>query len=233
MPEQEIVSREVWLESRAILLAKEKAFTRQRDELSAARREMPWVKVDEPYGFETEAGDKTLAGLFAGRSQLVIYQFMMGPDWKQGCKSCSFWADSFNGIDVHLAQRDVTFIAASRAPLSTILPFKQRMGWSFDWVSSAPSQFNVDFQVSFDQAHFDEGNATYNYKKMNFETDELVGISVFYRNDSDEVFHTYSTYGRGVDLMNTAYNYLDLTPKGRDEDGLENTMAWLRHHDNY
>lgn len=233
MIENEIVSREDWLEARRAFLAEEKAFTKQRDALSAKRRELPWVKVDKDYAFDTKAGRKTLAELFEDRSQLLMYHFMLGPDWKQGCKSCSFWADSFDGIDVHLAQRDVTFLAMSRAPLEKLESFRARMGWSFDWVSSAPSDFNVDYHVSFDPAQLAAGEAEYNYKPLGFEMDELTGISAFYRSDKGEVFHTYSTYGRGVDLMNTAYNYLDLTPKGRDEGALDNTMAWLRHHDAY
>lgn len=233
MTENNIVSRANWLEARRAFLTEEKAFTKQRDALSAKRRNLPWVKVDKDYAFETKAGDKTLGELFEGRSQLVMYHFMLGPDWKQGCKSCSFWADSFDGIDVHLAQRDVTFLAMSRAPLEKIEEFRSRMGWSFDWVSSAPSDFNFDYHVSFSPEQLAAGEAEYNYKSLGFEMDELTGISVFYRNDKGEVFHTYSTYGRGVDLMNTAYNYLDLTPRGRDEAELDNTMAWLRHHDAY
>lgn len=228
-----IVSRKEWLAARQDLLAREKEFTRERDALSAARREMPWVLMDKDYAFDTADGRKSLSDLFDGRSQLVVYHFMFGHDWEQGCKSCSFWADNFNGIDVHLAQRDVTFLAASRAPLATLNAFKKRMGWSFDWVSTAPSDFGRDLQVSFDPDQFADGKRPkYNYVPLPFDMDEMVGISVFYRDDSESVFHTYSTYSRGVDLLNGAYNYLDLTPKGRDE-AEEPNMAWVRHRDRY
>lgn len=233
MDAHKIVSREDWLEARHALLAQEKTFTKQRDALSAARRELPWVKVEKDYTFDTKAGAKTLSELFEGRSQLLIYHFMLGPAWEAGCKSCSFWADNFDGIDVHLAHRDVTFIAVSRAPLAKIEDFRARMGWSFDWVSAAPSDFNLDYHVSFDPEQLKAGTANYNYKPMGFEMDEMAGISVFCRNENGEVFHTYSTYSRGLDLMNGAYNYLDLVPKGRDEDQLDGTMAWLRLHDSY
>lgn len=229
-----IVSRKDWLVARRELLAQEKAFTRARDALSAARREMPWVRVEEDYAFDTKDGRKTLGALFDGRSQLIVYHFMYGSDWEQGCKSCSFWADNFNGIDVHLAQRDVTFLAASRAPLARLEAFKKRMDWSFEWVSTAPSAFGRDFHVSFDADQFAEGQRpAYNYGQLPFDIDELVGISVFCRDEAGAVFHTYSAYSRGVDLLNGAYNYLDLTPKGRDEDGLSSPMAWVRHKDSY
>lgn len=228
-----IVSRETWLEARRDLLAQEKEFTRQRDALSASRRQLPWVKVEKDYRFDTKAGGKTLDELFDGRSQLLIYHFMLGPDWEQGCKSCSFWADNFDGIDVHLAHRDVTFMAMSRAPMVKIEEFRKRMDWSFDWVSSAQSDFNLDYQVSFDPEQFKTGEATYNYKPMGFEMDEMAGISAFYRDDNGDVFHTYSTYSRGLDMMNGAYHYLDLVAKGRDEDLFEQSMAWLRHRDRY
>lgn len=228
-----IVDRPEWIKARHELLKQEKAFTEQRDRLSAARREMPWVKIEDAYAFDTSKGRKSLADLFDGKSQLLIYHFMYGADWEAGCKSCSFWADSFNGIDVHLAERDVTFLAISRGPLDKLQAFRQRMGWSFNWVSSAPSTFSEDFQVSFDKEQFEAGDVTYNYKPMGFETDELQGISVFVSDDDGEVYHTYSTYGRGVDLMNSAYNYLDLVPKGRDEDDLDFTMSWLKLHDSY
>lgn len=228
-----VVSRDDWLEARRALLIREKEFTQQRDELSAQRRALPWVLVEKDYAFDTKTGGQTLSELFEGRSQLLIYHFMMGPDWEQGCKSCSFWADSFDGIDVHLAHRDVTFIAMSRAPLAKLEDFRKRMGWSFNWVSSAPSNFNLDYQVSFDPGQTRAGEAIYNYQPLTFETDEMPGISAFYRNETGEVFHTYSTYSRGLDLMNAAYNYLDLTPKGRDEDMLDGTMAWVKHHDRY
>lgn len=233
MTEHKIVDREAWLAARRELLAKEKAFTRERDALSAMRRELPWVKVDKSYAFETVSGEKSLGDLFAGRGQLLVYHFMLGPDWEQGCKSCSFWADNFDGIDVHLAHRDVTFLTISSAPLAKIEPFKSRMGWSFDWVSSAPSDFNSDYNVSFEKEDIAAGNANYNYKPMTFEMDEMAGISAFARGENGDVYHTYSTYSRGLDLLNGAYNYLDLVSKGRDEEGLEHSMSWLRHHDSY
>lgn len=233
MKNPQVVSPSEWHAARLELLEREKDFTRERDALSAARREMPWEKVEKEYLFDTDKGQKTLADLFAGRSQLLIYHFMLGEDWKTGCKSCSFWADNFDGIDVHLANRDVTFLAISRASLDKIATFKQRMGWSFDWISSAPSQFNRDYNVSFDKANFETGKPQYNYRDLPYEMDEHAGVSVFARNNEDEVFHTYSTFSRGLDILNGAYNYLDLTPKGRDEGELEHPMSWLRHHDAY
>lgn len=233
MKKPQIVSSSEWQTARLELLAREKAFTRERDALNAARRQMPWERVSKAYLFDTIGGQKTLADLFAGRSQLLIYHFMLGEDWQAGCKSCSFWADNFDGIDVHLAHRDVTFLAVSRSSLKKISTFKQRMGWSFDWVSSAPSEFNRDYNVSFDDTDFETGTPQHNYRDLSFKMDEFAGVSVFARNEADEVFHTYSTFSRGLDILNGAYNYLDLTPKGRDEDGLGHTMSWLRHHDAY
>lgn len=233
MSEPQIVSREDWLTERKSLLEREKAFTRERDALSAARRGLPWVKVEKAYAFDTADGSKTLAELFGDKSQLVIYHFMLGPDWETGCKSCSFWADNFNGIDVHLAQRDVAFMAISRAPLEKVDVFKKRMGWSFDWHSSAPSDFNLDYQASYDPEQLENGTAIHNYRPLQHKMDEMAGISVFAKNDAGEVFHTYSTYSRGLDMMNGAYNYLDLVPKGRDEADLPFTMGWLKHHDSY
>lgn len=232
MFEPQVVSREDWLTERKSLLEREKAFTKERDELSAARRSLPWVKVEKTYAFDTADGRKTLADLFGDKSQLVVYHFMLGPEWEAGCKSCSFWADNFNGIDVHLAQRDVAFMAISRAPLEKVDAFKERMGWSFDWHSSAPSDFNLDYQASYDPEQHARGEAIHNYRVLQHEMDEMAGISVFARR-GDDVFHTYSTYSRGLDLMNAAYNYLDLVPKGRDEGDLPFTMAWLKHHDSY
>ena len=232
MTDVPIVSRSEWLEARRALLAEEKAFTRARDALSAKRRELPWVRLEDPYLFDTSAGQKTLADLFDGRGQLVVYHFMFGADWTVGCKSCSFWADNFNGIDVHLAHRDTTLVAISRGPLNKLQAFRKRMGWTFEWVSSAPSRFSEDFGVSFDAEDFASGAPHYNFEPMGFQTDELPGISVFARK-GDDVFHSYSTYSRGLDLLNGAYNFLDLTPKGRDEAGLSGTMAWLRHKDSY
>jgi predicted dithiol-disulfide oxidoreductase (DUF899 family) len=201
--------------------------------LSAQRRELPWERVDKPYSFEGPHGRETLADQFAGRSQLVVYHFMLGPDWEAGCKGCSFWADNFNGIDVHLAHRDVTMLAISSAPLARINAFRQRMGWSFKWISSAGCDFNKDYQVSSTPDELEKGDAYYNYAWTKSSATERPGISVFYRNADGEVFHTYSTYSRGLDMMNCAYHYLDLVPKGRDEAGLGHNMEWVRLHDSY
>jgi predicted dithiol-disulfide oxidoreductase (DUF899 family) len=230
MARHEVVSAAQWVEARKALLAKEKEFTQARDALSAARRALPWERVEKRYVFDGPNGEETLVDLFAGRSQLVVYHFMLGPDATVGCKSCSFWADNFERNVVHLAHRDVTMLAISRGPLDKLLAFQKRMGWTFKWVSSGRSDFNFDYQVSYDAKG---GDGTYNYvPSMNFKG-ERPGISVFYKDDDGAVYHTYSTYGRGLDLMNAAYNYLDLVPKGRDEEGLPNTMAWLRHRDSY
>jgi predicted dithiol-disulfide oxidoreductase (DUF899 family) len=227
-----IVSREEWLAARRRLLEEEKAFTRQRDALSARRREMPWERIEKDYRFEGPDGALSLADLFKGRSQLIIYHFMLGPDWENGCKSCSFWADNFNGIDVHLAHRDVAFAAVSRAPIAKIQAFKSRMGWGFEWVSSYGSDFNYDFQASFTPADLANGEIFYNYKLQKMSLDETPGISVFARHGT-AVFHTYSCYQRGLDMLNGAYHFLDLVPKGRDEDALPFSMSWVRHHDRY
>jgi predicted dithiol-disulfide oxidoreductase (DUF899 family) len=229
----QVVSHNDWIKVRLELLAAEKEFTRQRDALTRRRMAMPWERVEKSYRFEGPNGALSLADLFDGRSQLIVYHFMFGPDWEEGCKSCSFWADNFNGIPIHLNHRDVTFTAASRAPFAKISAYKKRMGWSFPWVSSDGSDFNFDYQVSFTPEQIAEGRAYQNYKvRPNTMSDE-VGVSVFYKNEANEVFHTYSCYGRGIDMLNGAYNYLDLAPKGRDEAGLEFPMAWVRRHDQY
>jgi predicted dithiol-disulfide oxidoreductase (DUF899 family) len=233
MTEHEIVDGAQWLQARRELLQKEKAFTRARDELSAARRALPWERVEKDYAFDTPGGRKSLADLFDGRGQLVVYHFMLGPDWEEGCKSCSFWADNFNGIDVHLKHRDVTFLAVSRAPLGKIEAYRRRMGWAFTWVSSFGSDFNFDYQVSFPPEALAAGEAFYNYATVKNTMSELAGISVFFRDEAGAVFHTYSCYARGLDMLNGAYHYLDLTPKGRDEAVLPHTAAWLRRHDQY
>lgn len=228
-----IVSQSEWLEARKAHLAAEKEFTRARDELSRQRRELPWVKVETAYVFEGPNGKETLADLFGKRSQLVIYHFMLGPNWEQGCPSCSYLADHFDGAAIHLAQRDVTFLVVSRAPLPQIEAFKKRMGWRFKWVSSFGNDFNFDYHVSFREADKNSGNTFYNYKVQPFPSDEAPGLSVFAKNDKGEVFHTYSSYGRGLDILVGTYNMLDMVPKGRDEDGLKHSMAWVRHHDRY
>jgi predicted dithiol-disulfide oxidoreductase (DUF899 family) len=228
-----VVSEAEWLAARKELLAKEKEFSRQRDALSAERRNLPWVKVEKNYVFDSIGGKKTLAGLFGGKSQLIVYHFMLGPGWEEGCKSCSFLADHFDGAIVHLAHRDVAFAAVSRAPLPEIQAFQKRMGWRFPWVSSYESEFNYDYQVSFTKEELATGKVYYNYQETSFPSEEGPGASVFYKDQSGAIFHTYSTYARGLDILLGAYNFLDLTPKGRDEDQLKFTMAWVRHHDKY
>jgi Uncharacterized protein conserved in bacteria len=231
--EHEVVSRNEWIEARKALLQKEKEFTHLRDQLSRQRRELPWVKVEKQYEFDAPSGKVTLADLFENRSQLIVYHFMFNPKWDEGCPSCSFWADNFNSIGIHLNHRDVSFVAISRAPLPKIESFKQRMGWTFQWVSSFKSDFNYDYHVSFTPEQIKSGAIFYNYENtaMNFEDRE--GASVFYKEESGAIYHTYSAYGRGIDLVNTAYNYLDLVPKGRDEEGLKFVQSWVRYHDRY
>jgi predicted dithiol-disulfide oxidoreductase (DUF899 family) len=227
-----VVSPNEWVEARKKLLIQEKEFTRVRDQVSAQRRELPWVKVETEYVFEGPAGKETLADLFEGRSQLVIYHFMFAPEWEEGCPSCSFWADNFNPIVIHLNHRDVTFAAISRAPIEKLNAFKERMGWSFKWVSSGNNEFNYDYHVSF-PAGVPKEQFEYNYSKLQIDSPDLPGVSVFYKDGKGNIFHTYSSYSRGIDIFNTAYNYLDLVPKGRDEDDFEFSMDWLRYHDRY
>ncbi|HUN45517.1 MAG TPA: thioredoxin family protein [Stellaceae bacterium] len=232
MPDHAVVTAEKWIAARRELLAKEKEFTRLRDELSRERRALPWMRMEKSYVFDTPAGRKSLAELFDGRRQLVVYHFMFAPDWQVPCKSCSFWADNFNGVLAHLNQRDVSMIAISRAPLAKIAAFKQRMGWTFPWVSSDDSDFNFDLAVSFRRAEVAAGKADYNFSPTQTTMSDLPGISVFYRDEDGAIFRTYSCYARGLDMMNVAYHYLDLVPKGRDEDG-PHKMAWVRFHDEY
>jgi len=228
-----IVSREEWLAARKKLLAKEKQLTRERDALAAERRQLPWVKVDKNYVFDSPDGRKTLANLFDGRSQLIVYHFMFGPDWTEGCPSCSFNMDHTDGALVHLAQRDVSFAAVSRAPLPKLEAFKKRMGWRFAWVSSYGTDFNSDYRASFTQDEIAKGRVEYNFDLVEFPSSEAPGISVFYRDKNGDIFHTYSAYARGTENVVNTYNYLDLVPKGRDEDALYFSMAWVRHHDRY
>ncbi len=224
-----VVSKAQWLAAREKLLAREKELTRLRDELAAERRRLPWERVDKRYVFQTEAGPKTLSELFGDKEQLVVYHLMFAPDWEAACKSCSFWADNFNGIIAHLAQRDIRFVAISRAPLPKLQAFAKRMGWSFPWASASETDFNFDYHVSFEPNQ----QRTYNYTRMEGFSPELPGISVFYKDSTGEVFHTYSTYARGIELMNAAYQWIDLVPKGRAEEGLSHTMAWVKLHDEY
>jgi predicted dithiol-disulfide oxidoreductase (DUF899 family) len=228
-----VVSRNEWLAARKNLLAKEKELTRQRDAIAAQRRQLPWVKVEKNYVFDSPSGKKSLADLFEGRSQLIIYHFMFGPDWQEGCPSCSFNMDHTDAALVHLAQRDVSFAAISRAPISKIEAFKKRMGWKFNWVSSHGTDFNYDYQASFTPEQMATGKVEYNFELVEFPSTEGPGFSVFYKDKDGNVFHTYSAYARGSESTINTYNYLDLVPKGRDEDNLPFTMAWLRHHDRY
>jgi predicted dithiol-disulfide oxidoreductase (DUF899 family) len=231
MQPHKIVSHDEWITARKAYLAEEKAFT--RDALSKKRRELPWEKVGKNYLFDTPDGKKSLAGLFGGKSQLIVYHFMLGPGWEAGCPSRSFLADHFDGAAIHLAQRDVNFVVISRAPLAEIEKFKKRMGWKFTWVSSFGSDFNHDYQVSASPEEKATGKVLYNYEVTAFPSEERPGASVFFKNEAGEVFHTYSTYGRGLDMFLGAYHFLDIAPKGRDEDGLAFSMAWVRHHDKY
>ncbi len=233
MQQHKIVSREDWIAARKDYLAKEKEFTRARDALSAQRRQLPWVKVDKEYVFEGPDGQETLSDLFAGRSQLIVYHFMFGPDWEEGCPSCSYLADHFDGAIVHLNHRDVSMVVASRAPLKTLEGYRKRMGWRFKWLSSLGSDFNHDYHVSFDADETAGGEVYYNYRTGSFPSEEAPGISVFHKDANGDVFHTYSAYARGLDMLIGAYNLLDLVPKGRDEAGLNFTMEWLRRHDRY
>ena len=237
MDQPRIVTRDEWVTARRELLSKEKAMTRAHDALSAERRRLPMVRVVKPYEFDTPAGRKTLSELFDGRTQLMIYHFMMGPDWTEGCASCSFLADHIDGSVVHLAHRDVTLIAVSRAPLASLEDFRKRMGWRFTWASSFGSEFNYDYGVSFTEQQLASGRGLYNFDLLRFPLDEAPGLSVFYKPQpgeaAGEVFHTYSTYARGGEALIGAYHYLEFAPKGRDEDGLAFTMSWLRHHDRY
>jgi predicted dithiol-disulfide oxidoreductase (DUF899 family) len=230
MESHKIVSRDEWLVARKAHLAREKELTRLRDQVSAERRELPWVRVDKNYVFDGPDGKQTLADLFDGRSQLIVDHFMFGPDWPEGCPSCSFHADHIDGANLHLKHHDVSVVVISRTPWPRIEAFKKRMGWRFNWVSSFGSDFNFDYHVSFTKDQIAKGELDYNYETIKGGIEELPGASVFYRSDAGEIVHTYSSYARGGDLLLGAYNYLDLTPKGRNED---RGMAWVRHHDKY
>jgi len=228
-----VVSPKKWLTARRALLRQERSLDRQRDQLSARRRALPWVKVEPPYVFTTPEGKRTLAQLFAGRSQLIVYHFMLGPGWEEGCRGCSFVSDHFDGALAHLGARDVAFTAVSIAPLKEISAFKKRMGWRFPWVSSAGTTFNHDYGVTFTPEEIARGKVNYNYALREISLEELPGLSVFARDAAGAIYHTYSTYSRGLEQLIGTYTLLDLVPKGRDEDGLEHNMSWVRLHDRY
>jgi len=233
MHQHKIVSRNEWIEARKALMASEKELTQAREALSRQRRELPWVKVDKDYVFDGPNGKVTLGDLFKGRPQLVVQHVMFAPEWDAACKSCSFWADGYERMVPHLAARDTTMVAISRAPVAKLEGFKTRMGWTFDWVSSGNNDFNYDYGVSFTREQMDSGEAQYNFGTTPPYGDEVPGISVFYRDETGAVFHTYSTFARGLDMMNAAYHYLDLTPLGRHEEGLPYPMDWVRLRDQY
>ncbi|WP_233843220.1 thioredoxin family protein [Dyella sp. 2HG41-7] len=228
MAKHQVVSHQDWIAARKQFLAKEKEFTHLRDALSRQRRELPWERVEKNYVFDTAHGKETLADLFGKHSQLIVYHFMFAPDWDIGCASCSFWADNFNGIIPHLNHRDVSMVAVSRAPLPKLQEQARKFGWTFKWVSSFGNDFNTDFNVSFSEDAIARGEARYNYDMQQVKSPEWPGVSVFFKEDG-QIFHTYSTYSRGIDMFNTAYHYLDVAPKGRDEDALSFAMAWVKH----
>jgi predicted dithiol-disulfide oxidoreductase (DUF899 family) len=230
--QRKVVSHDEWIAARKQFLAKEKEFTRLRDDISRQRRELPWERVEKHYEFEGPQRKLTLADLFDGRSQLAIYHFMLGSGWAEGCPSCSYISDHFDGMTIHLANRDVTLVVVSHAPIAEIEAFKKRMGWRFRWVSSFGSDFNFDYQVSASPEEANKDKVYYNYEMTEFPSQERPGLSGFSK-DAEGIFHTYSTYARGLDILVGAYNFLDLVPKGRDEAGLKHTMAWVRHHDKY
>jgi predicted dithiol-disulfide oxidoreductase (DUF899 family) len=230
--EHKVVSPSQWLAARKRLLAKEKKFTKLRDQLNQQRRDLPWEKVEKDYLFDGPDGKQTLPQLFAGKSQLIVYHFMFGPGWKEGCPHCSFWADHYDSTLVHLAQRDTSLVVVSRAPLKEINRFKKRMGWRFKWVSSFESDFNFDFQVSFRPEENRSGRLFYNYAEVEMDMEEREGVSAFYKDRQGTVFHTYSSYAQGIDMLNTTYHFLDLTARGRDENP-EQPQDWVRYHDKY
>ena len=227
-----VVPREQWVKERIALLAEEKAFTRQRDQMSAKVRDLPWVKVEKNYLFDAPTGKKSLADLFGPHHQLIVYHFMFDPTWSQGCKSCSFIADHYNPLMVHFAHRDVSFVTVSKAPIEQLERFRTRMGWTFPWVSAGSNDFGRDFGVSFTDQELASDRAVYNYNGKPYPIRELPGLSVFYKDPQGTIYHTYSTFARGLDIFLGFYNYLDVTPKGRDEAAGEG-MDWLRHHDRY
>ena len=230
--EHKVVSEKQWIAARKKLLAEEKKFTKLRDRLHEKRRALPWVKIEKQYIFESSDGKETLSDLFCGKSQLIVYHFMFGPGWGEGCAHCSFWADHFESTLPHLAQRDTSLVVVSRAPLKEIAPFKKRMGWKFKWVSSHGNDFNFDLHVSFTPEELKNGTAIYNYTKLDMEIDEREGVSAFYKDTKGVIYHTYSSYARGIDMLNTTYHFLDITTKGRDENP-ESTQDWVTYRDKY
>jgi predicted dithiol-disulfide oxidoreductase (DUF899 family) len=230
--EHKVVSAKEWLSARKALLTKEKKFNQLRDQLNQQRRNLPWVKVDKEYIFDGPDGRETLAQLFGDKSQLIVYHFMFGPGWKEGCPHCSFWSDHYDSVNLHLGQRDTALVVISRAPLKEIKPFKKRMGWRFKWLSSNQTDFNFDFNVSFTPEQMKSGVLPYNYTEFKMKIDELQGVSTFYKDKQGYVYHTYSSYARGIDLLNTTYNFLDLTARGRDEHP-NSPQDWVRYHDEY
>ena len=230
--EHKVVSEKEWVAARKKLLVKEKKFLRLRDELNEQRRKLPWVRVEKEYIFEGPRGKESLAELFGDKSQLITYHFMFGPGWKEGCPHCSFWADHYDGVNLHIGQRDTILAVVSRAPWKEIAPFKKRMGWKFKWVSSSANDFNFDFHVSFTPAQERSGRLYYNYGTIKMHIDEREGVSAFYKDGKGDIYHTYSSYARGIDLLNTTYNFLDLTAKGRDEES-GSAQDWVRYHDKY
>jgi predicted dithiol-disulfide oxidoreductase (DUF899 family) len=233
MKTPEIATKEQALAARRAFLLEEKGFTRARDELARKRRELPWVRIDKHYEFASANGREALGDLFAGRRQLIVQHFMFGPEWNEGCVGCSFNADHVDGAIPHIQARDATFVAVSRAPLAKLQQFQERMGWRFKWVSSHGTDFNYDFDVSFRKEDIATGRAQYNYRPLDFEIEDLSGYSIFCKNREGEIFHTYSTFARGDEMLSTAYMYIDLLPMGRNEDGLKEPSSWWRHHDKY
>lgn len=232
MENRKVVSQKEWLAARKKLLVNEKKFSKLRDELNLQRRKLPWVKIEQNYAFQGPKGRVSLAQLFGRKSQLIVYHFMFGPDWKEGCPHCSFWADHYDSVDLHIGQRDTALAVVSRAPWKEIAPFKKRMGWKFNWVSSAGSTFNFDFNVSFTPEQLKNRTAIYNFTTLDMDIDEREGVSAFYKDKNGDVYRTYSSYARGIDLMNTTYNFIDLTAKGRDEKPGA-AQDWVRYHDRY
>jgi predicted dithiol-disulfide oxidoreductase (DUF899 family) len=232
MTPHNVVSRDEWLSARKELLHEEKELTHRREELAAKRRQLPWVEIEKDYQFDSTSGTASLGDLFDGRHQLLVYHFMFAPEWSQGCKSCSLLADHYDPAIIHLNHRDTSMVTVSRAPLAKLQAFRQRMGWKFNWVSTIGDDFNRDFGVLFREQELNAGLTVYNYNREPYPISDLPGLSVFYRDDSGRIFHTYSTYARGLDIFINAYNFLDVVPKGRDEENIE-IMSWVRHHDRY